>query len=90
MRESKRRIKLVSCFSVLLCLVVALPVSSHDPITTSVTFNKEIIRILQRSCLGCHAPGKIKSDILLTSYEEARPWAKAIKEEVLEKRMPPY
>jgi hypothetical protein len=74
----------------LLCLFFAVPASSHDPITTSVTFNKEIIRILQRSCLDCHAPGRIKADIPLTSFEEARPWAKAIKEEVLEKRMPPF
>lgn len=64
--------------------------NSHDPITTKVTFNKEIIRILERNCLGCHAPNKIKSDIPLTTYEEARPWAKAIKEEVLEKRMVPF
>lgn len=76
--------------ALLLCLFFTLPVSSHDPVTTSVTFNKEIIRILQRSCLDCHAPGKIKADIPLTSFEEARPWAKAIKEEVLEKRMPPF
>ena len=26
----------------------------------------------------------------LATYEEARPWAKAIKEEMLEKRMPPW
>jgi hypothetical protein len=64
--------------------------SSHEPITTNVRFNKEVIRILQRSCLECHAAGKIKADIPLGTYEEARPWAKAIKEEVLEKRMPPY
>lgn len=73
-----------------LCLCFVLPARSHDPVTTSVTFNKEVIRILQRNCLGCHAPGRIKADIPLTTYEEARPWAKAIKEEVLEKRMPPY
>lgn len=53
-------------------------------------FNRDIIRILQRNCLGCHAPGKIKADIPLTSYEDARPWAKAIKEEILERRMTPY
>ncbi len=82
------RSKILFIFAFFLCL--ALPASSHDPITTSVTFNKEIIRILQRSCLDCHAPGKIKGDIPLTSFEEARPWAKAIKEEVLEKRMPPF
>ncbi|MGH9752276.1 MAG: hypothetical protein ACREA2_05780 [Blastocatellia bacterium] len=64
--------------------------SAHEPITTKVMFNKEIIRILERNCLACHAPGKIKSDIPLTIYEEARPWAKAIKEEVLEKRMTPF
>jgi hypothetical protein len=64
--------------------------SAHEPITTKVTFNKEVVRILERNCLACHAPGKIKSDIPLTSYEEARPWAKAIKEEVLEKRMAPF
>lgn len=63
---------------------------AHDPITTKVMFNKEVIRILARNCLACHAPGKIKSDISLTTYEEARPWAKAIKEEVLEKRMVPF
>jgi hypothetical protein len=64
--------------------------SSHEPITTKVMFNKEVIRIFQRNCLGCHSPGKIKEDISLTTYDEARPWAKAIKEEVLEKRMMPY
>ncbi|MEP7340376.1 MAG: hypothetical protein ABI977_21780 [Acidobacteriota bacterium] len=64
--------------------------STHEPITTKVMFNKEVIRILNRNCLACHAPGKIKADIPLTTYEEARPWAKAIKEEVLEKRMMPF
>jgi hypothetical protein len=64
--------------------------SAHEPVTTKVAFNKEVIRILERNCLACHAPGKIKSDIPLTTYEEARPWAKAIKEEVLEKRMSPF
>lgn len=64
--------------------------STHEPITTKVMFNKEVIRILERNCLGCHAPNKIKADIPLTTYDEARPWAKAIKEEVLEKRMMPF
>lgn len=61
---------------------------AHEPITTKVRFNKEVIRILQRSCLGCHKPGGIAMS--LATYEEARPWAKAIKEEILEHRMPPW
>ena len=64
------------------------PASAHEPITTKVRFNKEVIRVLQRSCLGCHHPGGIVMS--LATYEEARPWAKAIKEELLEKRMPPW
>lgn len=62
---------------------------SHDPITTSVTFNKEVVRILQQNCFGCHDVGS-QVGISLATYEDARPWAKAIKEEVLEKRMPPF
>src|SRR5438552_889829 len=73
-----------------LAMLIALPPSSraHDPITTNVRFNKEVIRIFQRNCLGCHASNTI-TNIPLATYEQARPWAKAIKEEVLEKRMPP-
>jgi len=74
----------------LLALLLSRTGGAHEPITTKVMFNKEVIRILERACLACHAPGKIKSDIPLTTYEEARPWAKAIKEEVLEKRMAPF
>lgn len=83
-----------SAIAFILCAIVFFAStrtgSTHEPITTKVMFNKEVIRILSRNCLGCHAPGKIKSDISLTTYEEARPWAKAIKEEVLEKRMMPF
>jgi hypothetical protein len=71
------------------CLVVPLVLrsaSAHEPITTKVRFNKEVVRVLQRSCLGCHRPGGIAMS--LATYDEARPWAKAIKEELLEKRMP--
>ena len=71
-------------------LFFPIAVGSHEPVTTNVRFNKEIIRILNAKCVVCHSTGGIKSDIPLSTFEEARPWAKAIKEEVLEKRMPPY
>ena len=66
----------------------ALSSSAHEPITTKVRFNKELVRILQRNCLSCHHPGGIAFS--LATWDDARPWAKAIKEEVLEKRMPPW
>jgi hypothetical protein len=71
-----------------LVLVFAASSSAHEPITTKVRFNKEVIRVLQKNCLVCHHTGGIAMS--LATWEEARPWAKAIKEELLEKRMPPW
>jgi hypothetical protein len=73
-----------------LCGLLTLTARPHEPVTTSVTFNQEVVRILERHCLGCHSARGVARDIPLTTFEEARPWAKAIKEEILEKRMPPF
>jgi hypothetical protein len=88
--SNRRRSALIIMLSAFAFFVSTRTGSTHEPITTKVMFNREVIRILNRNCLACHAPGKIKADIPLTTYEEARPWAKAIKEEVLEKRMMPF
>jgi hypothetical protein len=77
---------LVSCVAI---LISPRRSHSHEPITTKVMFNKEVVRIFQRHCLACHDSGTI-TNISLATYAQARPWAKAFKEEVLEKRMPPY
>src|SRR5437588_387157 len=69
--------------------VVPILLFAHDPITTKVTFNKEVIRILEQRCLGCHQTGGV-APMTLGTYADARPWAKAIKEEILERRMPPW
>jgi hypothetical protein len=54
-----------------------------------VTFAKDIAPILQRSCQACHRPGNIAPMSLLT-YQDARPWAKAIKAQVVKREMPPW
>jgi hypothetical protein len=61
---------------------------AHVPITTKMTFNRDVVRILQRNCLSCHRPGGIAFS--LATYEEARPWAKDIEYEVLRQKMPPW
>ena len=61
---------------------------AHDVITTALTFNREISRILIERCASCHRPGGAAFSIL--TYSDARPWAVAIKEEVLRRRMPPW
>jgi hypothetical protein len=54
-----------------------------------VTFTKDVAPVLQKNCQGCHRPGEPAPFSMLT-YEPARPWAKAMKEAVLLKKMPPW
>src|SRR5438046_302086 len=53
------------------------------------TFYKDVLPILQSRCQECHRPGEIGRMPLLT-YAQTRPWAAAIKESVLLKKMPPW
>src|ERR1700722_18686201 len=57
--------------------------------TEPVTFSKDVLPVLQKSCQGCHRPGEAAPFPLL-SYEQARPWAKAMKEAVVLRKMPPW
>src|SRR5947199_9508939 len=54
-----------------------------------VTFSKDVAPILQRSCQNCHRPDSIAPMSLLT-YKDARPWAKAIRQKVAAREMPPW
>ncbi len=67
---------------------LAMPLASHDPITTKLTWTQEISRMVYKRCAGCHHAGGMAMS--LTTYEDARPWAKAIRDEVLSRRMPPW
>jgi hypothetical protein len=57
--------------------------------STSVTFNKDVLPILQKNCQSCHRPGEIAPMSFLT-YKDTRPWAKAIKAAVVSRKMPPW
>jgi hypothetical protein len=59
------------------------------PAAKEVTFHKDVEPLLQARCQGCHRPGEAAPMPLLT-YKDARPWAKAIKEAVLDRKMPPW
>jgi hypothetical protein len=56
---------------------------------TNPTFSKDVAPILFKNCVLCHRTGEIAPMSLLT-YDEARPWAKAIKSKVLAREMPPW
>jgi len=57
--------------------------------SSSVTFTKDVLPILQKNCQSCHRPGQV-APMSLISYNDARPWAKAIKTAVTLKQMPPW
>ena len=60
-----------------------------DPPSTPVTFNKDVLPILQKNCQTCHRPGQAGPMSFLT-YQSTRPWAKAMKEAVVLRKMPPW
>src|SRR5271166_5463767 len=67
----------------------AIGLSAQNLGASGPTFTKDVAAILQRNCQPCHRPGEAAPFSLLT-YEQARPWAKAIKSAVLTKKMPPW
>jgi mono/diheme cytochrome c family protein len=60
----------------------------HRPITSKYTYARDLLPLFRTQCGACHRPGGVAPMSLLT-YEEARPWAQSIKEEVVSLRMPP-
>src|SRR5687767_3486944 len=56
---------------------------------TAPTFTKDIARIFQEKCEACHRPDSI-APMSLVSFEEARPWARSIKDRVASRQMPPW
>jgi hypothetical protein len=55
----------------------------------AVTFNSDVLPILQKNCQTCHHSGGV-APMSFQTYESTRPWAKAIKAAVLNKQMPPW
>ena len=73
-------------------VLASLTVAAAAAATTgqsSVTFTRDVLPILQKNCQSCHRPGQV-APMSLISYQETRPWAKAIKAAVVQRKMPPW
>ena len=71
-------------------LFLFLLVSIVSSVTgTEATFNKDVLPVLQNRCQECHRPGEAAPMSFLT-YKETRPWAAAIRQAVLSRKMPPW
>jgi hypothetical protein len=65
------------------------PVHTQAQQPLSVTFAKDVAPILQDHCVVCHRPGEA-APMSLRTYDDARPWARSIKEKVESRAMPPW
>src|SRR2546427_7238719 len=76
----------ISVVLVTLLFAVSAGAQAAQP---QVTFSKDVVAILQERCQTCHHPGTF-APMSLVTYEEARPWAKSIRQKVLAREMPPW
>jgi len=61
-------------------------VAADEP---TVTFYRDVLPIVQDRCQGCHRAGEV-GPMPLAGYDDARPWARSIKQAVVSRRMPPW
>jgi len=74
---------------VLATCALSIPGLAAELTSQPVTFTKDVAPIFQEKCQGCHRAGSMAPMSLIT-YEEARPWAKAIRQRVVTRNMPPW
>ncbi|HEY7390292.1 MAG TPA: cytochrome c [Bryobacteraceae bacterium] len=72
-----------------LTLFAAAALGASAPAFAAIEFHKDIEPLLQAHCQTCHRPGEIGPMALFT-YEDTRKWAKAIRQAVLTRKMPPW
>src|SRR5437667_11423292 len=53
------------------------------------TFSKDVAPILYKNCVECHRPDAM-APMPLVTYDDARPWARAVKQKVVRREMPPW
>ena len=68
--------------------LLALPATLSAQ-TAVPTFTKDVAPIFQNKCESCHRPDSI-APMSLQTYQEARPWARSIRDRVAARNMPPW
>lgn len=63
------------------------PAAAQTP--APATFHRDVLPILQRHCQSCHRPGQL-GPMPLETFQQVRPWARAIRTKVTDRSMPPW
>ena len=82
------RRSVLAATTAILALVASSPLRAATA-DAGPTYSRDVAPILAESCVSCHRPNQIGPMSLLT-YDEARPWAKAIARNVEDRMMPPW
>jgi mono/diheme cytochrome c family protein len=72
-----------------LLTIVGLTLYAAPAAAATPTFAKDVAPILYKNCVECHRQNAMAPMPLMT-YDEARPWARAIKQKVVAREMPPW
>ena len=70
--------------------VLGFPAIASRANAPAPTFSKEVAPILFKHCTSCHRQGEIAAAVPLVSYDSARSLAESIKEQVVQREMPPW
>lgn len=84
-----RVITLIVCVATLIVCVSGRTTLAQQARVETPTFAKDVAPILQKNCQQCHQSGSV-GPMPLTTYQEVRPFARAIKQKVVQGEMPPY
>src|SRR4051812_46627731 len=79
-----RFMRVLSLFAAGMAVSAAVAAADSTP-----TFTKDVAPIFYKSCIECHRPTMF-APMSLTTYEDARPWVRAIKQRVTARTMPPW
>ncbi len=79
----------VTAFSVLVLVVVGRSSTGSAQQASAPTFNTDVAPIVFGKCAECHRPNQV-APMSLLSYQETRPWARAIRAKVQAREMPPW
>lgn len=82
----KTMLRLIACAVIAMSAALVMASAGSE---SQLTFTKDVAPIFYKNCASCHRPGEIAPMSLMT-FKDARPWAKSIREKVLDGTMPPW
>src|SRR4029077_2708267 len=90
LKDGLFRVAFIALCASIAAILASVGLGAQTPTAApQFTFTKDVAPILQQHCQECHRPNAI-APMSLQTYQEVRPWAKAIKERVTTRMMPPW